>query len=113
MPTVSTVSTITVTVDLRPALAVAAARTALEAAQAEWSGAHLTDVESEDARQKVLDAEATLAAAEAALAATLRSFRDHPEAWGCLPVGAPAPDNAYCFVERGMGGGTLAVQGGL
>lgn len=82
--------TITVTVDLRPAFAVAAARTALEAAKAEWSGAHLTDAESEDARQKV---------------------RDAPAAWGCLPANAPAPDNAYCFVERGMGGGTLIVQG--
>lgn len=50
--------TITVTVDLRPAFAVAAARTALEAAKAEWSGAHLTDAESEDARQKVRDAPA-------------------------------------------------------
>ena len=59
--------TITVAVDLRPALAVAAARTALATAQAEWEQAHLTDLESEDARQKVLDAEAALAAAEAAL----------------------------------------------
>ena len=61
---------ITVAVDLRPALAVAAARTALATAQAEWEQAHLTDLESEDARQKVLDAEAALAAAEAALPPT-------------------------------------------
>jgi len=46
-------------------------------------------------------------------AVVLRFFRDDPAAWGCLPANAPAPDNAYCFVERGMGGGTLAVQGDL
>lgn len=63
--------TITVTVDLRPALAVAAARTALEAAKAEWAGAHLSDVESEDARQKVHDAAEALAEAEAEAEAAL------------------------------------------
>jgi len=61
--------TINVTVDLRPALAVEAARRGLEAAQNEWAQAHLTDAESEDARQGVIAAEAALAAAEAALAA--------------------------------------------
>lgn len=46
-------------------------------------------------------------------AAVLQFFRDAPAAWGCLPANAPAPDNAYCFVERGMGGGTLIAQGDL
>ena len=59
--------TITVAVDLRPALAVEAARRGLEAAQNEWAQAHLTDAEAEDARQKVIEAGAVLAAAEAAL----------------------------------------------
>lgn len=58
---------ISVAVDLRPALAVAAARAALATAQAEWGQAHLTDLESEDARQKVIAAAEALEAAEAAL----------------------------------------------
>jgi hypothetical protein len=59
--------TINVTVDLRPALAVEAARRGLDAARNEWAQAHLTDAESEDARQEVIAAEEALTAAEAAL----------------------------------------------
>lgn len=59
--------TITVAVDLRPALAVEAARRGLEAAQNEWAQAHFSDAEAEDARQKVIEAGAALAVAEAAL----------------------------------------------
>ncbi len=57
-----------IAVDLRPALAVAAARRNLTAAQNEWAQAHLTDAESEDARQEVIEAEAALAEAEAEVA---------------------------------------------
>jgi hypothetical protein len=40
----------------------------------------------------------------------LIDFSKDPMTMGCMSVDAPRPDNAYCFVMRGMGGGTLISQ---
>jgi hypothetical protein len=82
--------TINVTVDLRPALAVEAARRGLEAAQNEWAQAHLTDAESEDARQRVIAAEAGLAAALAAAAGACVQETDGAAPGGPLVAGEAA-----------------------